>query len=1015
MASRRAGLRLANLEDRLTPATVAVDAAANVHPIDPNIYGTAYASTAQLADLHLTVNRDGGNASDTYSYVYDATNHGSDWYFENFPSGSGNGQGMDSFVTDSTAGGAQPSLTLNLFDWASKLGPNGDVLGSYSITKYGAQQDHDPWRPDLGNGVRTNGSQITTNDPTDAYVPNDPTIERAWIQHLVNTFGTAQAGGVQYYTLGNEPGSWQGTHRDIHPTGYTMTELRDRAFAYASMVKDVDPGAKILGPEEWGWSAYFLSGADVTAGNWGATYDGLPAQAWLLKQFHDHDAAAGRRLLDYFTLHYYPQSGEYSDDVSTSKALLRNRSTRSLWDPNYVDESWIGGAGVNGGKVNLVHLMRTWADTYYPGTKIGVTEYSWGADGDMNGATAQADVWGIFGREGLDLANRWATPATGSPAYLAMKLYRNYDGTGSAFGESSVGATVANPDQVSAFASVRASDGALTVMVVNKNLFNPSNPSATTPITLNLSHFAGQGPVRVWQLAAADPHNQTQAGITRLSDVPLSGNSLTVNVPMESVTLFVIDPAPGAPPAPTGVTATAGESQVALSWNSVGGATGYSVYRGTASGMETLLQGGLSAAGFTDTTVTNGTTYFYRVAAVSGTTESVPSSEVSATPQWTVPAAPSGLTATAASTSQIDLTWADNSDDEARFVIEWATDNGFTTGLGSANVGANATTYSATGLTEGTAYYFRAHATNPAGPSADSNTATATTQTPPAGTGLVATYFDNRNFTGTRFTRTDATLDFDWGTASPAVGIGADTFSVRWVGQVRAIESGSYRFRTLSDNGIRIWVNGRRVISHWASHRLATDTSAAVDLTAGVKYDVRVEYYDYTGPAVATLLWQRPGQTDFEVIPQARLYAPPNGLTATYFNNANFTGTRVTRIDPSLAFNWGAGGPAPGIGPDTFSVRWTGQFLAAETGTYQIRTTSDEGVRVWINGRLVINHWRAHTSAQDTATIDLVAGQRYDIKIQYYDRTGPAALGLDWLRPGQSAFESVPTANLFSA
>ena len=82
--------------------------------------------------------------------------------------------------------------------------------------------------------------------------------------------------------------------------------------------------------------------------------------------------------------------------------------------------------------------MKSWVNTYYPGTKIGITEYNWGAEGHMNGATTQADIWGIFGREGLDLANRWTTPATGSPTYLAMKMYRNYDGSDSAFGETSV-------------------------------------------------------------------------------------------------------------------------------------------------------------------------------------------------------------------------------------------------------------------------------------------------------------------------------------------------------------------------------------------------------------------------------------------------------------------------------------------------------------------------------------------------------------------------------------------------
>src|SRR5437870_9566404 len=128
---RRRNLLLEILEDRCLLATVAVNAAANVHAIDPNIYGTAFASTAQLADLNVPLNRDGGNASDTYSFAQDATNHGSDWYFESITSGSGNGQGMDDFVSGAQAGGAKSSITLNLFDWAAKLSTNRSNLGSF--------------------------------------------------------------------------------------------------------------------------------------------------------------------------------------------------------------------------------------------------------------------------------------------------------------------------------------------------------------------------------------------------------------------------------------------------------------------------------------------------------------------------------------------------------------------------------------------------------------------------------------------------------------------------------------------------------------------------------------------------------------------------------------------------------------------------------------------------------------------------------------------------------------------
>ena len=150
----------------------------------------------------------------------------------------------------------------------------------------------------------------------------------------------------------------------------------------------------------------------------------------MLDQFRQREIATGRRLLDYFTYHIYPQGGDGGNDVSTSTQLLRNRSTRSLWDTNYVDESWIGSV------IKLIPRMKAWVAAYYPGTKIGITEYNWGAEGHINGATAQADVFGIFGREGLDLATRWTTPATGSLAYNAMKMYRNYDGNKSAFGDT---------------------------------------------------------------------------------------------------------------------------------------------------------------------------------------------------------------------------------------------------------------------------------------------------------------------------------------------------------------------------------------------------------------------------------------------------------------------------------------------------------------------------------------------------------------------------------------------------
>jgi hypothetical protein len=174
-------------------------------------------------------------------------------------------------------------------------------------------------------------------------------------------------------------------------------------------------------------------------------------------------------------------------------------------------------------------------NAHYPGTSTGITEYNWGAENHINGATTQADILGIFGREGLDIAARWATPAASTPTYKAIKMFRNYDGNRSTFGATSVAAAVANPDQVSAFAAVRAADGALTIVVINKML------TGNTPATVNLANFPHRGVTQVWQLTAAN-------AIAHLADVGFSGSGFASTLPPQSITLFVV-PAGSVPPA----------------------------------------------------------------------------------------------------------------------------------------------------------------------------------------------------------------------------------------------------------------------------------------------------------------------------------------------------------------------------------------------------------------------------------------------------------------------------------
>ena len=501
-----------------TLQVVRVDAAANRHPINPNIYGGSFAAGGKLPGAGATINRWGGNATTRYNWQANASSRASDWFFESISEeGASPGAGPDSFIGLSQYIGAESMITLPTMGWVAKLGPNREKLASYSVAKYGPQQATDPYMPDAGNGLRADGSRVTGNDPHDANMPVDSAFQLGWIQHLA-------ARGVRYLALDNEPSLWHETHRDVHPSGATMDEVASKDIDAAQRVKSVDPNIFVAAPEEWGWPAYFYSGYDqqwAAAHNWSSFPDrdahgGKDYLPWLLDQFRRASETSGRRLLDILTVHYYPQGGEFSDDVSTEMQLRRNRSTRSLWDPSYRDESWIDA------NVMLIPRLRQWVTQLYPGTQIGITEYNWGAESHINGGTAQADILGIFGREGLDLATRWTTPPSNSPAMQVFFLYRD-------FGDVSVAASAPNPDELSAFAAVRSADKNLTVMLVNK-IFT------ATPARIDLASFNAASRAEVWQITASQPTK-------RIGDATVSAASLSIELPPQSVTLLVIPPA----------------------------------------------------------------------------------------------------------------------------------------------------------------------------------------------------------------------------------------------------------------------------------------------------------------------------------------------------------------------------------------------------------------------------------------------------------------------------------------
>jgi len=150
-----------------------------------------------------------------------------------------------------------------------------------------------------------------------------------------------------------------------------------------------------------------------------------------------------------------------------------------------------------------------------------------------------------------------------------------------------------------------------------------------------------------------------------------------------------------------------------------------------------------------------------------------------------------------------------------------------------------------------------------------------------------------------------------------------------------------------------------------------------------------------------------------EVSAPAGVAGNGTGLSGQYFNNIGLSGSYTVLRNEAVDFDWGSGAPAAGIAADNFSVRWTGKLIVPTSGSYTLRTSSDDGVRLWVNGALAIDNWTDHApTANTSAAITLSAGTQADIRLEYYERGGGAVMRLHWLQPGTTAFAAIPAAQL---
>jgi hypothetical protein len=412
----------------------------------------------------------------------------------------------------------------------------------------------------------------------------DATWPGGWTEYLVNKFGAANSGtGVAIYDLDNEPTWWDSNDFDVHPMAFTYDEVTNGGIGTALAIKTVDPTAQVSGPVIDYWWAYFYSKKDIESGwdsggpcyqPWSNPVDreahgGVPLIEYYLQQFAAAQTTYGIRLLDYVDLHTYfaaqypANSGNGlglnpAGDTGAQEARLN--STRAFWDPTYTDSSdnyaqpnyptdpnYTGASDCTPPQQapELIPMMKTWVANDYPGTKTAIDEYNFGGMEAINGALTQADILGIFGREGLDLGTMWPTedPSEQIPGMMAFAIYRNYDGNKSTFGNTVLPSTSATSGadaegQLAIYGAQRSTDNAITIVVINKTY-----GSLTSTISLeNFSATSGTTAL-VYQYSNANLNAIVQqAGV---SVTPPSGTGTTSTIsnytfPAQSITLFVV-------------------------------------------------------------------------------------------------------------------------------------------------------------------------------------------------------------------------------------------------------------------------------------------------------------------------------------------------------------------------------------------------------------------------------------------------------------------------------------------
>jgi hypothetical protein len=495
-----------------------------VHPISPLIYGLN--EVGHQAQTNQALSRIGGNRWTAYNWENNASNAGADWCYQNdsyLSPSSVPGAPVQSRLAQAEATHTALLVTVPMVDYvaADKLGGSNPPGCSGDVRKSGSGY--------LTTRMRRN--QATSPPPLSA-TPNTAD-GNVYQDQFVYWVKQGHPNATVLFDLDNEPDLWASSHAEVHPQPATYSELMARTLTYARMVKRVWPTAEILGPVSYGWSGYTsLQGAPDAS----AKGDFLD---WYMDQLRAAEAADGRKLVDYLDLHWYPEArgggARITDTDANSAATVaaRVQAPRSLWDPSYVETSWISqDAGV--GAIRLIPRMNAKIAAHNPGTKLAIGEWNYGGGSNsaggshVSGAVATADALGIFGQQGVGAAAYWPLAPHEEFNLAAFAALRSYDGQRAGFGDTSQLASSSNVGVVTVYASHDAANpGRVVILAINKS-------TVAKTAAIKVADAQPFGHARVWRITSAQAAVVAAPALTAAAT-----NAFRTTLPPMSVTVIV--------------------------------------------------------------------------------------------------------------------------------------------------------------------------------------------------------------------------------------------------------------------------------------------------------------------------------------------------------------------------------------------------------------------------------------------------------------------------------------------